>query len=171
MLKKFKYYLSYKSNTVRGETGLKMLNDRRGVSPVITTVIIVAVGITIAIAVALWMTGLVGAFMGYEKVEIRSAFPEPSGNTWVIHLTYLNTGSSPAKIDNVFINNVPYNSWNATLDTNLPWDANIGVEASHTITITSGSIYGGQKLVSGVTIEIKLHSTGGKEYFTSVVLP
>jgi hypothetical protein len=72
----------------------------------------------------------------------------------------------------VFINNVPYDSWNGCdLDTDLPWPANIGVEDKHTITITSGSIYGDQKLVSGVTIEIKLHSTGGKEYFTSVVLP
>ncbi|MEM3079407.1 MAG: hypothetical protein QXF21_03725 [Thermoproteota archaeon] len=61
---------------------MKMLNDRRGVSPVITTVIIVAVGITIAIAVALWMTGLVGAFMGYEKIEIRSAYASPDGTGW-----------------------------------------------------------------------------------------
>ncbi|MEM2998781.1 MAG: DUF4352 domain-containing protein, partial [Thermoproteota archaeon] len=64
---------------------MKMLNDRRGVSPVITTVIIVAVGITIAIAVALWMTGLVGAFMGYEKIEIRSTFANPqSGGGWEV---------------------------------------------------------------------------------------
>jgi len=153
---------------------MKMLNDRRGVSPVITTVIIVAVGITIAIAVALWMTGLVGAFMGYEKVEIRSAFPEPlEEGGWTVHITYINTGSSPAKIDNVFINNVPYDSWDpaAELDTDLPWPANIGTEEKHEITITDSSEYGNQKLVSGVTIEIKLHSTGGKEYFTSVVLP
>ena len=163
---------------------MRMLNDRRGVSPVITTVIIVAVGITIAIAVALWMTGLVGAFMGYEKVEIRSAFPEPTTTPagWTIHLTYINTGSSPAKIDNVFINNVPYSSWSGppTLSwaetgggtgTTLPAPANIGKEVSLDIVIGSGATYGNQKLVSGVTIEIKLHSTGGKEYFTSVVLP
>jgi len=150
---------------------MKMLNDRRGVSPVITTVIIVAVGITIAIAVALWMTGLVGAFMGYEKIEIRSAFPEPITGGWKIHINYLNTGSSPAKIDNIFINNAPYNSWGATLNVTLPVDANIGVAKGLYIQITSGATYGGQKLVSGVTVEIKFHSTGGKEYFTSVVLP
>lgn len=157
---------------------MKMLNDKRGISPVITTVIIVAVGITIAIAVALWMTGLVGAFMGYEKVEIRSAFPEPQVGSWIVHLTYINTGSSPAKIDNVFINNVPYGSWGATLSwsgdgtgNELPAPANIGKEVKLDITIPVGASYGGQRLVSGVTIEIKLHSTGGKEYFTSVVLP
>ncbi|MEM1554525.1 MAG: hypothetical protein QXU09_02270 [Thermoproteota archaeon] len=37
----------------------------------IKTVIIVAVGITTAVAVTLWMTGLVGAFMGYiEKIDV-----------------------------------------------------------------------------------------------------
>ncbi len=158
---------------------MKMLNDRRGVSPVITTVIIVAVGITIAIAVALWMTGLIGAFMGYEKVEIRSAFPEPKENRWVIHLTYLNTGSTPAKIDNIFINNVPFNQWGARISwtaganpgTGLPVPANIGETVSLDITVDVNATYGGQTLVSGVTVEIKLHSTGGREYFTSVVLP
>jgi hypothetical protein len=73
----------------------------------------------------------------------------------------------------VFINNVPYDGWKpaAELDTDLPWPANIGTEEKHEITIEDSSVYGNQKLVSGVTIEIKLHSTGGKEYFTSVVLP
>jgi hypothetical protein len=156
---------------------MKMLNDRRGVSPVITTVIIVAVGITIAIAVALWMTGLVGAFMGYEKIEVRSAFASPaSGGGWTIVINYINTGSSPAKIDNVFINNIPYDQW-TTVDcvpdiaggTYAP--ANIGVAETITLTLSDPCTYGEQSLVSGVTVTIKLHSTGGKEYFTSVVLP
>lgn len=156
---------------------MRILKDRRGISPVITTVIIVAVGITIAIAVALWMTGLAGAFMGYEKIEIRSAFPNPSsGGGWDIVINYLNTGSTPAKIDNVFINNIPYDEW--TTISCVPdiaggtyAEANIGVEGTITLTLTDPCTYGDQNLVSGVTVTIKLHSTGGKEYFTSVVLP
>ncbi len=162
---------------------MKMLNDRRGVSPVITTVIIVAVGITIAIAVALWMTGLVGAFMGYEKIEIRSVYADPqTGGGWKVYLNYINTGSSPAKIDNVFINGAPFKSWTTIT---VKWDsttldpassasfapANVGTAGTLTIAISSDATFGNQKLVSGVTVEIKLHSTGGKEYFASVVLP
>ncbi|MEM4168670.1 MAG: archaellin/type IV pilin N-terminal domain-containing protein [Thermoproteota archaeon] len=153
-----------------------MLNDRRGVSPVITTVIIVAVGITIEIAVALWMTGLVGAFMGYEKIEIRSTFANPqSGGGWEVIISYVNTGSSPAKIDNVFVNNIPYNQWTTiTCDPDVktnPAPANIGQEGQLKLTISKDATYSSQTLVSGVTVTIKLHSTGGKEYFTSVVLP
>ena len=155
---------------------MKMLNDRRGVSPVITTVIIVAVGITIAIAVALWMTGLVGAFMGYEKVEIRSAYATSTETGWTVNISYVNTGSSPAKIDNVFVNSIPYDQWSDKIscDPNVqtsPASAEVGVVHSIKLTIPSGAKAGDITLVSGVTITVKLHSTGGKEYFTSVVLP
>jgi len=34
------------------------IQENRGISPVVTTVIIVAVGIAVAIATALWMNGL-----------------------------------------------------------------------------------------------------------------
>lgn len=166
-----------------------ILKDRRGISPVITTVIIVAVGITIAIAVALWMTGLVGAFMGYEKVEIRSRFADPQvGGGWIVTIKYKNTGSTPAKIDNVFLNNVPFTEWDSG-ETTIDWEtdtasgtldpddsttfapANVGEDVELTITIPADAQYGGQTLTSGVTVEIKLHSTGGREYFTSIVLP
>jgi len=152
-----------------------LLKDRRGISPVITTVIIVAVGITIAIAVALWMTGLVGAFMGYEKIEIRSAYPAPADNGWTVTITAANTGSSPAAIDNIFVNNIPIADWNIVSDPECkpdnPIRINVGDQAQIVLNIPQGAQAPGQTLVSGVTVQIKLHSTGGKEYFTSVVLP
>ena len=156
---------------------MKMLNDRRGVSPVITTVIIVAVGITIAIAVALWMTGLVGAFMGYEKIEIRSCYAAPAttGGGWTVKMTFNNTGSSPTKIDMIFINNVPIGDWNPAITITqggpLPIVVNVGYGVSLTLSLPANAQASGMKLASGVTIEIKLHSTGGREYFSSVVLP
>ncbi|MEM4229526.1 MAG: DUF4352 domain-containing protein [Thermoproteota archaeon] len=150
-----------------------MLNDRRGVSPVITTVIIVAVGITIAIAVALWMTGLVGAFMGYEKIEIRSAYASPDGTGWKVKITFNNTGSSPTRIDNIFVNNVPLKEWDPDIecDQNLPLTVEVGQGKTVELSIKGGTKTSGMTLASGVTVTIKLHSTGGKEYFTSVVLP
>jgi hypothetical protein len=48
-----------------------MLNDRRDTSSVITEVIMIAVGITINIAVMLGMTGLIGGFMGYPKLVVK----------------------------------------------------------------------------------------------------
>jgi len=151
-----------------------LLKDRRGISPVITTVIIVAVGITIAIAVALWMTGLVGAFMGYERIEIRSAYPAPeTTGGWKIYITFNNTGSSPTKIDNIFVNNIPISDWNPPIDCDkkFPIPVDVGKGEKVTLTIKQDTSAPGISLTSGVTVQIKLHSTGGKEYFTSVVLP
>ena len=51
--------------------------NRKGISPVIATVIIVAVAIAIAIAVAFWMTGIVGIFTGQvEQLQIVAATPQ-----------------------------------------------------------------------------------------------
>jgi FlaG/FlaF family flagellin (archaellin) len=50
------------------------LRDRRGVSPVIATIIIVSIAIVMSLAVAYWMLGLGGAFTRYEKLEFTSAY-------------------------------------------------------------------------------------------------
>ncbi|MBS7638222.1 DUF4352 domain-containing protein, partial [Candidatus Bathyarchaeota archaeon] len=50
------------------------VEDRRGVSPVIATIIIVAIAIVMSLAVAYWMLGLGGAFTRYEKLEFVSAY-------------------------------------------------------------------------------------------------
>jgi len=151
---------------------LKIINDRRGISPVVTTVIIVAVGITIAIAVALWMTGLIGAFLAYEKIEIRSSYVTVSGSNFVVHITCTNTGSTPTTIDKIFINNVPSSDLTGvTVAPSGKISAPVGTDISLTITIPDGTTYDSNKLTGGVTVTIKLHTTGNKEYFTSVVLP
>ena len=60
--------------------------NKKGISPVIATVIIVSVAIAIAVAVAFWMTGITGLFTRYEKVEVTNAYADwdSSGRFWVI---------------------------------------------------------------------------------------
>jgi len=60
----------------------KKLN-KRGISPVIATIIIVAVAIAIAIAVAFWVVGIAGLFTRYEKLEISYIYAQKSGNQLV----------------------------------------------------------------------------------------
>ena len=111
------------------------------------------------------------SFLPYEQIEFRAVFSIPVAGGWNVHITYVNTGSKPVRIDNVFINNVPYTSWGTTLNITLPIDAGIGVQKTFYIFIPTGATYNSQRITSGVVLTIKLHSTGGKEYFTSVVLP
>ncbi|MEM2812119.1 MAG: archaellin/type IV pilin N-terminal domain-containing protein, partial [Candidatus Bathyarchaeia archaeon] len=49
-------------------------HNQKAVSPVIATIIIVAVAIVMSIAVAYWMLGLATTFTRYEKLEFISAY-------------------------------------------------------------------------------------------------
>jgi len=153
----------------------KSMRDKRGISPVITTVILVAVGIAIAVAVALWMSGLVGLFTRFEQLEIKNRYVDVAGNgSFIVHVVFTNTGTTDTSVDNVLINGKPYDAWGISITPPIaPLSAPVGVQQDMTITIpkdaqTQG---GAAKLTSGVTVTITLHTTGGKEYLTSVALP
>jgi len=160
---------------------LKLLTDRRGISPVITTVIIVAVGITLAIAVMLWVTGLAGSFMSYERIEVTSLYATPdTAGGWVLTMRLKNVGQTPTRIDNVFINDVPYDQWEPSitvqargqaLDPESPIPVNVGDELDVTITIQQGTQFQNQRLISGGSVQVKIHTSSGREYYKSTQLP
>jgi flagellin-like protein len=161
---------------------------RKGISPVIATVIIVAVTIAVAIAVAFWMTGIVGLFTGAEKLEIVSINAAPAagdgGNRWTITITVRNTGTTTTSIDAIYINGylafttaAGANALNCVANLNpvLPVRLAPGDQANIAFDIIQGDCnLGGNRVFSatpGGSIEVKLHSTGGKEYPKLVVLP
>ncbi|MEM2981072.1 MAG: archaellin/type IV pilin N-terminal domain-containing protein [Thermoproteota archaeon] len=165
---------------------MRILKDRRGISPVITTVIIVAVGITIAIAVALWMSGLIGRFTTYEEIKITTAYPEYDSqqDEFNLYLTFKNTGSSPTTIEDIRVNglSISSGSWSGTFTvdwqvrggttgTDLPVDAKVGDTVDLTLTFDNGMTYPGGTLTHSVSLDVKLVSASGKEYPTSAVLP
>ncbi len=112
---------------------------RKGISPVIATVIIVAVAIAIAVAVAFWITGIVGLFTRYEKLEIINAYADwnDTYGTWVVVLQVRNAGSSDATIDEIFINGRPHDAW-ASL--NLPNSTQYGYVMNKKIAFTANNI-------------------------------
>lgn len=148
---------------------------RRGISPVIATVILVAVAIAVAIAVAFWMTGIVGLFTGFEQLQITSAYAEGDETSgWTITVEVKNTGTAAASIDNIFINGKPISSYNTggtTVVTVSPdvTSATVSVNPGETKTFTITIQPSG--FSSGQSVEIKIHTAGGKEYPKLVVLP
>ena len=147
--------------------------NKKGISPVIATVIIVAVAIAIAIAVAFWMTGIVGMFTGtVENVQIVAAIPnKPS----YIKLIVKNQGTTDVTIDGVFVTPTDVaTGWGTTTGGN---DYSVNDITSGGVTISPGQskeIYvsiGNSNWKSGVSIEIKIHTASGKEYPKLIVLP
>ncbi|MEB3764630.1 MAG: DUF4352 domain-containing protein [Desulfurococcales archaeon] len=72
---------------------------RRGISPVIATVIIVAVAIAISIAVAGWLMGLWGTFGTTEQLQVLPNSTLNTTNTFKICVK--NTGSKTATITEI----------------------------------------------------------------------
>jgi flagellin-like protein len=124
-----------------------------GISPVVATVILVAVAIVIAIAVAFWASGLVGIFTRFEKLEILSAYQNPD-NPDEIKIRVRNTGSSPTSVTEVVLNGMYVHP---VAGCNIP----VGSPAEITITTTG--------LKGGVTYEVMLRTSGGKQYPTAVL--
>lgn len=87
--------------------------SRRAVSPVIATVILVAVAITIAVAVSYWMGGISSQYTRFEKLEVTSVYSEldtadwtgaAGASCWVITLDFRNTGTTEASIIGALVN-------------------------------------------------------------------
>jgi flagellin-like protein len=162
---------------------------RKGISPVIATVIIVAVTIAVAIAVAFWMTGIIGLFTGaVEKVEFVTLYatPKTDSSGWTLTAIVRNVGTTSTSIDSIFINGVlagtvsgttvKKDSTTLTCLSNIEFDTSSknpmmpGQNATVVITLNKGDC-GVFQAQPGVSIEVKLHTTGGKEYPKLIVLP
>ncbi|MEM2477918.1 MAG: hypothetical protein QXF13_02705 [Thermoproteota archaeon] len=157
------------------------LSSKRGISPVITTVVITAVGIAIAIAVILWITGIAGSFANYEKVEAGLHGCWLEEGSFKIRTCLKNTGGSLARISTVLVNNVPIEdidgarlSWvseNGESGNSVPIPLNTGVNVDVDLTLPSGASCGGGVLTSGVIISLSFRSSNNIDYKMTVQLP
>lgn len=154
------------------------IRSKRAISPVIATVILVAVAITISVAVAYWMGGIAGQYTKFEKVEIQTAICKmDSFGNWNVTIRLKNTGTATATLTNVFINDAevaPYGrttapiTWETTISTNMTASCQILSGDTKDIIVWIGRDYG--TLSSGTTVNIKIHSAGGMDYIKLIEL-
>jgi len=155
----------------------KALKNRKGMSPVISTVILVAVTITVAVAVSYWMSGISSQYTKFEKVEIQSGVctVDAAGN-WTVAIKLKNSGTATATLISIFINDIEvdtydYNSSIAgkwTTDMTTTYSLTSGMSGIVKIYISSGKSTA--TLSSGTTVKIKLHSASGMDYIKLVEL-
>ena len=135
-----------------------MARARKGISPVIATVIIVAVAIAISIAVGGWLMGLWGTFGSTESLKVMpnsTLIVNQNGNgTLTVYVK--NMGSKPAKITEVDLSN---GYKNATLDVVInPGEVKPVVENVDVGKVTPGAQY-----------TIKVYTDAGNVYSGYVV--
>ncbi len=143
---------------------------RKGISPVIATVIIVAVAIAISIAVAGWIMGLWG---GFGQTESLKVFPDSyaEADNDIFYIVVQNTGGSTAQVFKV---NIAGNTF-TTFDVDTDLDGTADITGANTVTIDSGTklaiiinTAGSIDVAAGVAYTVTIYTESGNVY-TAVV--
>ena len=143
---------------------------RRGISPVIATVIIVAVAIAISIAVAGWLMGLWG---GFGQTEALKVFPDSYANATAdsFYIIVQNTGGSPAQIYKIEISGNSFTTFD--VDTNL--DGTADQTGVNVVTVDPGTKLaiivnagGTIDVASGVAYTVTIYTEAGNVYTGTV---
>ena len=132
---------------------MKILKSKKALSPVVASIILIAVTVAVSIAVAAWMGALTFTFMATEQLSITNvAF---TSNT--VSLTVNNTGTSSVTINEFWINNVKQTYTPQTVS------ANLGVLATATVTNPA--------LISGNNYQMKLVTAKGNTFMYTARMP
>jgi flagellin-like protein len=115
---------------------MKILKSRKALSPVVASIILIAVTVAVSIAVAAWMGALTFSFMGTEQLTIRKM-------TWAsgkFTINVNNTGTKTATITQVLVN---YASGFPVTSPTLPYTlkTNQMVQCTVTFAWTNGTNY------------------------------
>lgn len=144
----------------------------------VSTIVLLAVTITVAVGVAYWMGGINATYTQYEQLEINTITCNIvrgiTRNYWEIEIKCKNAGPRTTTIDALFLNNVPVSSRELIppiggISSNLPINGKtISSGETAIISIYIDSTFG--NLSSGTTILVKLHSSKGMEYTKQIDL-
>jgi len=85
---------------------MKILKSRKALSPVVASIILIAVTVAVSIAVAAWMGALTFSFMGTEQLHISKITWTWNGDTTLRKFTINvnNTGTKDLTINQVLVN-------------------------------------------------------------------
>ena len=161
--------------------------EKRGLSPVIATVILISVTIVVAVSVAYWMGSIASGYTTFEQIELPTVYAKynDEAEAWNVTIELKNTGSADATIDNIFLNSIPLEDYGNNITLYYDTDGDGTIENSSLsnieIRINKGSSaiiileIKGNNAVEGCTagtrVDIKLHSAAGREYPAQVKLP
>ncbi len=82
---------------------MKILKSKKALSPVVASIILIAVTVAVSIAVAAWMGALTFSFMGSSSISITNVEFVDAGTDY-INITVKNTGTNQVTIAQVTVN-------------------------------------------------------------------
>ena len=141
---------------------------RKGISPVIATVIIVAVAIAISIAVAGWLMGLWGGFGQTESLKVfPDSYVDVANKQLVLDIQ--NVGGAPAQIYKIEISGTPVDLTNATVSGTGLSNNNgiITIQPGARGTITA-DLPASVNAAAGVAYTVTIYTQAGNVYTSTV---
>jgi flagellin-like protein len=122
----------------------KMFKSRKALSPVVASIILIAVTVAVAIAVAAWMGALTVGFMGgTEQLNIIDVRYDNATKT--VYIEVSNTGGGTITITDIRIDDVTYKNYTDNIDPKLPYDLPKGESKTFTITFNKWPFKSGTK--------------------------
>jgi len=87
------------------ERKMKILKSKKALSPVVASIILIAVTVAVSIAVAAWMGALTFSFMGTEQLTLsKITWTSTTWTTRYFTITVNNTGTKDATINQILVN-------------------------------------------------------------------
>jgi flagellin-like protein len=141
----------------------KIRKNAKALSPVVASIILIAVTVAVSIAVAAWMGALTVGFMATEELKITS-MTFVAGTPKTIVILASNTGTTPVTLNSASVNgvaatSVAYLSGSDTTGT-------VAANAQIRITITPAADW-----TNGSNYQVKLTSAKGNTFMYTAVAP
>lgn len=166
--------------------------NKKALSPVIATVILISVTIVVAVSVAYWMGSIAGGYTAFEQIELPTTYARwdstlfSSAGGWNVTIELKNTGSADATVDELFINSIPLKDYTSGTILLYAGGTQVSDLTQISISVTKGSSTsllvqvqrynttgptGVEGCTSGTRVDLKIHSAAGREYPAQVKLP
>jgi flagellin-like protein len=140
-------------------TKMKRQRSRKALSPVVASIILIAVTVAVSIAVAAWMGALTFSFTNTERINITNmTFQVGDATHGSILIIANNTGTSAVTINEAWVNNFKMATTNPTLPQSI--QANAGLALNITVAITQGYSY-----------QVKIVSSKGNQFLYTGTAP
>jgi flagellin-like protein len=128
----------------------KIRKNAKALSPVVASIILIAVTVAVSIAVAAWMGALTVGFMNTEQVKVTNCHFVTGG---AINCTITNSGTSDVTISEIWVNNEQQS-------TGIVWSGAAGIVPKNTaITVQFSYTW-----ASGSSYSIQFKSTQGNTF-------
>jgi flagellin-like protein len=133
----------------------KFKKNAKALSPVVASIILIAVTVAVSVVVAAWMGGMTIGLMGNaEQASIANiAFTAPR----TIDVLVQNSGSTTVNITQAYVNGA-----GATITTAAPWSVDKSAAKTFTVTVSAD-------LAAGTSYQVKFITAKGTQIQNSAV--